>query len=172
MEAHHRRAQLAEAIRQSKQPITGAELAKQFGISRQIIVQDIALLRAQGASILATPSGYIALDNAVTQRAMRVFTCRHAGRDELLAELMAVVDAGAIVRDVIVEHPVYGEISGSLMIATAQAACNLANRLNEPSSAPLSSVTGGVHMHTVEATDEDILNAVEKGLRALNILVD
>ena len=57
-----RRIELMNRLKQENRPLSGAELAKEFGVSRQVIVQDIALLRATNRNILSTNKGYVLYD--------------------------------------------------------------------------------------------------------------
>lgn len=164
MDGRERRAAIKDIICSSDKPITGAELASRFNVSRQVVVQDIALLRSSGVSIVATPSGYIHLPPTSYLRPARVFTCKHDTLDEVSEELMIIVKNGGKVRDVIIEHPVYGEMSGQLMISTEEGVKSLVNSLSKKNSAPLSSVTNGIHMHTVEAASEQVLDTIEQEL--------
>ena len=61
MRAEERRQAIRELLQNSKQPVSASVLAARFAVSRQIIVGDIALLRAAGADISATPRGYVIL---------------------------------------------------------------------------------------------------------------
>lgn len=171
MDATQRRSALLDYIRSARAPVTGADLAARFSVSRQVIVQDVALLRAQGADILATPAGYL-LPAREIRRPVRVLACRHHTPQEIRTELMVMVKGGALVRDIIIEHPIYGEITGSLMLSTPSGVETLLSRLNRPESAPLSTVTGGVHLHTIEADSESILDQIEQKLSQAGILVN
>lgn len=170
MDAAQRREALRAAIAAADRPLTGTELAAQLGVSRQVVVQDIALLRARGADILATPAGYLCPVRGQS-RPVRVFLCRHNTQEQIRQELMLVVNAGGTVRDVIIEHPVYGEISGALMLHLPYQVDTLLARLERPDSAPLSTVTGGVHLHTVEADSEEALDTIEARLHEAGILI-
>jgi transcriptional regulator of NAD metabolism len=171
MDAADRRKKIMDIIGSSEKPLTGNELARSLNVTRQVVVQDIALLRAGGTPIIATPSGYMVLDTIVKPRALKVFTCRHRTPDQAEAELMIVVENGGKVRDVIIEHPIYGEISGSLMLSTPKAVKNLIERLKRKDSQMLSSITDGIHMHTVEAADDAALARIEEKLREAGILI-
>ena len=59
MEGKDRRERLIALLQQADTPISGTELAKQLGVSRQVIVQDVALLRAENCEILSTNKGYL-----------------------------------------------------------------------------------------------------------------
>lgn len=54
MEGEKRREQLIALLKQADIPVSGTDLAKRLGVSRQVIVQDIALLRAVNKNILST----------------------------------------------------------------------------------------------------------------------
>jgi transcriptional regulator of NAD metabolism len=171
MDAAGRRKKIEETIGASRAPLTGAELAAMLGVTRQVVVQDVALLRAGGLPVIATPSGYMMLDKPAKSRALKVFSCRHITPDQAEEELMIVVGNGGRVRDVIIEHPIYGEITGSLMLSTPEAVKNLIGRLRSKDSQMLSSTTNGIHMHTVEAADEETLAKIEEKLRRAGILL-
>ena len=93
-------------------PRTASGLAELFGVSRQVIVQDVALLRAEGAKIISTNRGYVAENPS---RASRVFKVRHTDA-QVREELYLIVDAGGRVEDVYVWHKVYGKISAPMGI--------------------------------------------------------
>ena len=171
MDAAGRRTKLTELIKGAGKPVTGGELAALLRVTRQVVVQDIALLRASGLPVIATPSGYMMLDAAAIRRPLKVFTCRHETVEEAERELTIIVEHGGKVRDVIIEHPVYGEISGSLMVSTPEAVKNLVERLKHRNSMMLTSITGGVHMHTVEADSEVALLAIEASLKKAGLLL-
>jgi transcriptional regulator of NAD metabolism len=171
MDAVNRRKKIMEVIKMSDGCVTGSELSAMLDVTRQVVVQDIALLRAGGIPIIATPSGYMLLDTVARARPLKVFTCRHETLEQAEAELTMIVESGGKVRDVIIEHPVYGEISGALMVSTMEAVKNLIERLRRKDSLMLTSITAGVHMHTVEAADEETLLVIEKKLRDAGILI-
>lgn len=171
MDAAGRREKLTQIIKEAGKPVTGGELASMLRVTRQVVVQDIALLRASGLPVIATPSGYMMLDVVAVRRPIKVFTCRHETVEEAERELSIIVEQGGKVRDVIIEHPVYGEISGTLMVSTPEAVKSLVERLKHKNSMMLTSITGGVHMHTVEADSEEALTDIEKMLREAGILI-
>ncbi len=171
MDAVNRRKRISEIINNSESPVTGSELAGLLNVTRQVVVQDIALLRAGGMPIIATPSGYIKVDAITKTRSLKVFTCRHETLEQAENELMIIVTGGGKIRDVIIEHPIYGEISGSLMLNTPEAVKNLIERLRRKDSMMLSSITNGIHMHTVEAPGEEAFDGIESELRSAGILL-
>lgn len=171
MDAVNRRKKIMEIISMSDVHITGSELAVMLKVTRQVVVQDIALLRASGIPIVATPSGYMMIDKAVKTRPLMVLTCRHETLEQAEEELMLIVENGGKIRDVIIEHPVYGEITGTLMVNTPEAVKYLIGRLRQKGSMMLSSITDGIHMHTIEAFSKETLVVIEEKLRKAGILV-
>lgn len=169
MEAAKRRQEILALLLRQGSPITGGELAQRFGVTRQVIVQDIALLRAAGNEILATPQGYRVMGRAGPRFTRQVVSCHSNRPEEIERELNAMVDAGATVLDVIVEHPLYGELRGWLMISTRQDVRDFLRRLEESRCEPLLVLTGGIHLHTVEAADPAALARVEERLRELGM---
>lgn len=150
--------------------LTGAELARRLGVSRQVIVQDIAILRAAGEDIVATPQGYrLGAGTVAPYRA--VLAVRHRPEQTQL-ELDTMVDCGLRVLDVVVEHPVYGELRGLLMLSSRQDVASFIERVTRSGAALLSTLTGGVHLHTVEALRPDALVRARERLRALGILLE
>ena len=140
MNTEKRREILMKRLREAKQPLTGTKLARELGVSRQIIVGDIALLRAGGAEISATPRGYV-LPRA-TDGITRTIACRHT-LEQTGTELDILVDNGCTVLDVIVEHPVYGQLTGQLQISSRYDVEQFLARVQAHDAAPLSMLTGG-----------------------------
>ncbi len=169
MEAEARRAEIMRLLRLANAPLTGHELSGRLGVSRQVIVQDIALLRARGAGILATPQGYIIMEEAV-RFPRRTFAVQH-GMDRLYEELHLMVSLGGRVIDVVVEHPLYGELKGMLMLHNEAEVRRFSDNLVRSGAQPLSALTSGVHLHTVEASDEQVLEAIEKELDRVGLLL-
>ena len=73
-----RREKLLSMLAKSKEPIAGAEMAKQLSVSRQVIVQDIALLRAADNNIVSTNRGYVLLKPGKCER---IFKVRHTAEE-------------------------------------------------------------------------------------------
>lgn len=168
--SHNRRAAILQLLSHRHQPVTGADLAQRFGVSRQVIVQDIALLRAQGAAIVATPRGYLYGDISTTAVFTRRLACRHTP-SQTRSELIAMVEAGCRVVDVIVEHPLYGEIRGLLLLNTLADVEDFINRYQNQEAQLLSSLTEGVHLHTLEASNRSAIEEAEDRLHHLGILL-
>ena len=168
MEAAERREQIRQLLCQSKRPISAAALAGRFGVSRQIIVGDVALLRTAGASIDATPRGYV-LPRA--EGLLRTLACRHSAED-LERELDIMVDNGCTVVDVSVEHPIYGQLTGQLHLSSRYDVGEFVRRVGEPGAQPLSLLTGGVHLHTLRCPDEAAFQRVRDALARAGLLVE
>lgn len=165
MDAENRRSQLLELLQHSSTPLTGSSLAKQFGVSRQVIVTDVAILRAEGHDVLATPQGYI-IPSQVPAAATRTVAVKH-GSDphQIEDELNLIVDNGGRVRDVIVEHPLYGELRGLLMLKSRRDVKEYLERMQATGAEPLLVLTEGVHLHTLEADDTKTLQDIELRLK-------
>jgi len=169
LDAHARRELILQCLSQSAEPVTGHDLSLQLGVSRQVIVQDVALLRAQGVDIVATPRGYVMAQKAVPGRAQAVVACTH---DECSVEreLMLVVQHGGEVLDVTVEHPLYGQITGVLMLKTPDDVKQFVSELKRSGAGLLSSLTRGVHLHTIRARDSRTLTTILSSLAAEGFL--
>ena len=164
-----RRARLLDCLRQADRPLTGGELAALLGVSRQIIVQDIAVLRARGAAITATPRGYQLASPATGLRAM--VAVRHTPA-QTADELFALVDAGVEVIDVIVDHPLYGELRGNLRLASRADVEQFLDAVSRTRAHLLSELTDGLHVHTLEARSLEALERARNALRTRGYLIE
>ena len=171
MNTEERRNRLLERLKEAEQPLTGTKLSREFAVSRQIIVGDISILRAQGVQVFATPRGYILPKQQAVPSRMVPLVCRHDA-EGMERELLAVVDNGGAVLDVIVEHPLYGPIRGDLLLENRRDVRAFLLKMKKCQANPLLVVTGGVHIHTVRVPDEDTLQAICADLRGLGILVE
>ena len=167
MKAEERRSALAEALQTSKTALSGAYLAKTFGVSRQIIVQDVAMLKASGYEILSTHRGYVLQK---TPHYERVFKVRHT-KNETEDELTAIVSLGGVVVNVYVWHRVYGKIEAMLNIFSMHHVKQFIEGVRSGRSTELMSITDGYHYHTVRADSEEILDRIEKMLTERNYIV-
>lgn len=167
MNATQRRTALLERLSQTAAPVSASALAREFSVSRQIIVGDIALLRAGGAAIDATPRGYL-LRQADRQITRTIAVC-HTG-EQTAQELNICVDNGCTVLDVIVEHPLYGQLTGQLQIASRYDVQQFIEQSRE--ATPLSMLTDGIHLHTLLCPDEAAYKRVCEQLRAAGILLE
>ncbi len=170
--AQERRNKLLEILRQAKNPIIGSELAEKFDVSRQVIVQDIALLRAGGKNILATSQGYIFPESRNLDMVRTKIACKHNGESEVEDELMTIVNYGAKIVDVIVEHPLYGELNGLLMIKSVEDVKKFMQRYREEKATLLAELTGGVHLHTIEAINKEVIKRLKNVLKEKGYLLD
>ncbi|MBR4953806.1 MAG: transcription repressor NadR [Oscillospiraceae bacterium] len=151
MTANERRKKIFETLSNTSAPVSASTLATQLDVSRQVIVGDIALLRASGTSVSATPRGYVL--ESEKGGLVRTIACVHTF-DKLEDELNVIVDNGCEVLDVIVEHPVYGQMKGELRLASRYDVGCFVTKLQSTSAPPLSTLTNGVHLHTVRCPDE------------------
>ena len=169
MDAAGRRQKIREMLERADHPISATAMAARLGVSRQIIVGDVALLRAGRAEIAATPRGYMLRRGA--EGLVRTVACRHSAV-EMAAELNAVVDQGCAVLDVIVEHPVYGQLTGSLQLRSRYDVEQFIHRCQGAGAAPLSLLTEGIHLHTLSCPDEERYQAELEALGRLGILLE
>jgi uncharacterized protein len=164
-----RRHRIVEWMRTHGAPVSGGELADHFRVSRQCLVQDMAILRAGGEEILATPRGY-SLPKLKEQMHRAVIACKHAP-ERTKEELQLLVDYGVKILDVIVEHPVYGELKGSLMLESRADVQDFLERMTATRASLLSTLTKGVHLHTVEASRPEMITRAKAELRSRGILL-
>ena len=161
MNADKRREAIVQLLLENNEPIKGTKLSEIFNVTRQIIVKDIAILRAKGSNIIATPDGYMI--NNMNERFREIIVVNH-GESDMVKELEIVVKYGGIIEDVIVEHPLYGEIRGNLMIKNLNDLNRFNNDLKKIKAKPLSVLTDGMHLHTISADSKENLNLIKKEL--------
>ena len=169
MDAVQRRAALSDYLSQAAGPVSASVLAARFSVSRQIIVGDIALLRAGGLDIAATPRGYLL--PRPTPGLTRQLACVHRPED-MGRELELMVDNGCTVLDVIVEHPVYGQLTGQLQISSRYDVGQFVQRCRRQEAAPLSQLTEGIHLHTVACPSQEAYDRVRESLSKLGFLLE
>ena len=169
MDAAARRAAILSRLEQTDHPVSAAALAREFAVSRQIIVGDVALLRAGGADIAATPRGYVLPRDSAAL--LRTVACVH-DREGMARELEIMVDQGCQVVDVVVEHPIYGQLTGPLQLASRYDVAQFLARCSQPDARPLSELTEGIHLHTLSCPDEAAFDRVRQELRRLGILLE
>lgn len=172
MEGDTRRKKIIEILQQESRPISGSEIAKRVGVSRQVIVQDIALLRTSYENIFSTNRGYLLYERDSKEKcARRVVKVKHQ-KEDIVRELDIVVDAGGQVVNVIVEHEIYGPLTGELMIRNRADVRNFMRRVEEHQTKPLTDLTGGVHFHTLEAENEEMLDEIVKQWKEAGFLIE
>ena len=186
MSAETRRSQLLASLREATSPLSGGKLAKRLGVSRQVIVGDVAMLRAAGHDIVSTARGYVLArppareaggtrEGAPTQaerlgrRATRTVRVHHT-EAQTSDELFTVLESGGSILDVTVEHRVYGRISAHLGISTRADALRFLAEIEAGESAPMLAMTGGDHLHTIAADSETTLDRIERALDAKGYL--
>ncbi len=168
MTSAERRNRILELMKSSPAPLSGGALGKETGVSRQVVVQDIALLRTEGYPIVATARGYY-LD--VSADPVRLFKVRHTS-EETEEELTAIVDLGGCVIDVMVNHRIYGKMTAPLNIKNRRDVQNFMRDIRSGKSVPLLNVTSGWHYHNIAAEQEEILDEIETMLRERGFLAE
>ena len=164
MTGSKRRNHILQMLKQQGSPLSGTALAKACGVSRQVIVQDIALIRAEHRGILSTNKGYLYRpDSAGNTQPKRVFFVKHT-TEQVLDEFLTVTELGGTVLDVAVEHELYGQIRVDLLIENSADARDFADRLAVCRDNPLKVLTDDCHCHTIAAPSEKLLDLIEKEL--------
>ena len=169
MKASDRRNKIEEYLKEKSEPVSATFLAEKFSVSRQIIVSDIALLRASGIEVLATPRGYVLSTDEIGTRHRIV--CEH-DPSKTEEELQIIVDFGCRVIDVTVEHPIYGELTGRLDISSRYEISQFIEKLKKESAHSLLELTDGVHLHTIECPSEEVFKEVKTALKKAEILCE
>ena len=168
MTGSDRRQEILKNIKESDRPVSGSKLAKDYDVSRQVIVQDIALLRASGYDIISTNRGYVLEGQTCAER---VFKVRHTD-EQLETELCTIIDLGGQVKNVMVNHKVYGHIEAELGITSRRKVKEFLADIKSGKSTPLKNITSDYHYHTVTADSEETLDLIEDELRKLGFLVE
>ncbi len=167
MNAAQRRARILDELKAVQAPLSATVLAQRLSVSRQIIVGDVALLRAAGEAVTATPRGYL-LERPLPGLA-RTVACLHSGAD-MERELTLMVDQGCTVENVIVDHPVYGQLTGPLKLSSRYDISEFIRKVEQNSARPLSVLTDGIHLHTLRCPDEDTFQRTLAALEAAGFL--
>ena len=171
MTGEKRRTEIVRELTNASAPLSGTYLAGRFSVSRQVIVQDIALLRADNKEVLSTNKGYY-LHRGKSEggeRFRRVFYVNHSTEDTL-TEFCAIVDFGGRVLDISIDHDLYGQIQADLLINNRLDAKEFVAQMAESRHLPLKALTDGGHYHTVEAETERQLDFIEMELERLGYL--
>ncbi|MEN1970219.1 transcription repressor NadR [Lentibacillus sp. N15] len=167
-----RRQLILSWLKESDQPLSGKLLATKTNVSRQVIVQDVSLLKAAGEPIVATSRGYVYFqESANTKSCATVIAVCHQEVDTA-NELYTLVDYGVTVKNVMVEHPIYGDLTGSLMLKNRRDVDVFIRELKTKEASLLSELTGGVHLHTIEAETEQQLREAKAALRTAGYLLE
>ena len=170
MNTKERREDIKKLLNRSNSPLKGIEIANRYGVSRQVIVQDMAILRAEGIDIVSTSRGYVIL-KPKNSKIVKTIATKH-GHSDMRDEMEIILRNGGKILNVIVEHSVYGELIGNINIGTEEELdafmTLMGNRMNEP----LSFLTDGLHLHTVEVESIEDYNNIIKGLEEAGYLVE
>jgi uncharacterized protein len=167
-----RRTLLLDILKSSTEPITGGELAALTNVSRQVIVGDITLLKARNEPIIATSQGYLYMHtSSPTVLAERTIACSHSP-EETEEELYILVDQGVTVKDVRIEHPVYGDLTASIMVSNRREVKQFMEKIKSTNAGYLSELTEGIHIHTIAAQSERALDEAEAAMEKAGYLID
>lgn len=160
MKASARREKILARLEGLSYPISATALANELGVSRQVIVGDIAILRAEGKSILSLARGYMLEKKTFSERALKLY---HSDED-VEKELNLIVDHGAEVVDVFVYHRSYGLLRARMDIKSRLDVARFLDDIKSGKSSLLKNVTSGYHYHTIRADSERTLDLVEGAL--------
>ena len=162
-----RREEILNTIKTSEGPISGKALAAKYDVSRQVIVQDIALIRASGIDVISTNRGYIVSGKGSSDR---IFKVKHTDA-ELEEELFSIIDLGGKVKNVMINHKVYGHMEAELNIDSRRKANEFIADIKSGKSSPLKNITSDYHYHKVQADSEETLDLIEEKLKEKGFLV-
>lgn len=166
-----RRNWILDLLKESGVPITGSDLAAKTNVSRQVIVGDITLLKAKNEPIIATSQGYMYLKGSTPVTLVeRTIACLHSP-ERAEEELNLLVDHGVTVKDVKIEHPVYGDLTASIMVSNRQDVKQFMKKVLTTKASFLSELTEGIHLHTITASSEEALDKAENALMMANFLI-
>lgn len=167
MNAAQRRGGILDALRCADGPVSATTLAARLSVSRQIIVGDVAILRAGGADISATPRGYVL--GSDSPGLLFTVACLHSA-DDMERELNLMVDNGCVVLDVVVEHHLYGQLTGPLQLSSRYDISQFIQKVSESNAKPLSDLTHGIHLHTLRCPDQATFLRTRDALAAAGFL--
>lgn len=171
MTGEMRRMKILDVLKSQHTPVSGTALAKQFHVSRQVIVQDIALMRAENHWILSTNKGYVYRTEELDDtQPKRVFWVKHS-TEQVLDEFMTVLELGGKILDVAVEHELYGQIRVDLLIETVHDAHDFVAKLAKCKDNPLKILTDDCHYHTITAPSEKLLDLIERELSEKGLML-
>ena len=166
MSGQERREQIVQLLSTRDKALSGSYLASELDVSRQVIVQDIALLRANGMNILSTNRGYVLYQ---PKECSRVFKEHHSDA-ETEEELFLIVDCGGTVKDVFVYHRVYGTVRAEMNIRSRRDVSRFLEDIRSGKSSLLKNITSGYHYHTVTAASEEVLDQIQEMLQEKGFL--
>ena len=166
MNTAQRRTEILKLLQQEEKPVAARAMASQFGVSRQVIVQDMAVIRAATPGILSTTRGYVIQQDS---SCVREFKVRHES-DQTAEEMNLIVDCGGRICNISISHRVYGRVSAEMDIRSRQDVNEFIQAINSSRSTVLSSATSGYHYHLVEAASEERLDLIEEQLKKAGFL--
>lgn len=171
LDGERRREEIIRLLDGSRSPVSGTELARRLKVSRQVIVQDVALLRAVNKNILSTNKGYLLFEPGRESGECRKTLCVRHTTEQVLEEFYGIVDLGGKILDVVVEHELYGQIAVDLIIASRQDAEEFYQKMRENRAKPLKELTEDVHYHTIVAKDAASMERIERVLEEKGFLL-
>lgn len=173
MTQEERRAEIVSLLQEAAAPLTGSHLSAVLGVTRQIIVGDVAVLRARGEQIVATPRGYFIYQAKSQSLHHSTIAVRHGGDHETIAhELNLIVDLGGTILDVTVEHPLYGEITANLQLSSRADVAQFVAKMQELQAEPLLVLTDGYHLHRLETSTGEAMAIIRDALRQAGYLAE
>lgn len=169
MDSETRRQKIIELLMKQEEPVSGSQLAEQFGVTRQVIVKDMGMIKASGRPLLATAKGYLLQKEAdgLCRREIRV--CH--SREQIGDEMRRIVDLGGYILNTHVDHPIYGSVGESLRIKSRKDIQNFLAKTEETGCMPLLALTNGIHSHTIAAEDEQTLDEIREELQKAGYLL-
>lgn len=167
MTGEERRALIIDLIKKNDKPISGTKLAETCQVSRQVIVQDVALIRASGYDIMSTNRGYVIQEQKSFRRTFKV---QHT-EDQVKEEMNSIVDLGGKMLNVSVNHKIYGRMEAELNVGSRKKVKEFMDDIRSGKSSPLMKITSNYHYHLVEAESEEILDEIESMLEGKGMLI-
>lgn len=172
MSSARRQELIINSLKESSRPITGSEFSSKTNVSRQVIVQDVSILKAKNEPIIATSQGYIYLKKDADEDVkLQIIAVKHTP-EQTRTELNIIVDHGVTVKDVKVEHAVYGDLTASVLVSNRTEVNQFVKKIEEKNATYLLSLTDGIHLHTLAADSLDKIEAACKDLSLAGILLD
>ena len=171
MLGEERRIEILNLLKKQNGPITGTDLAKHTKVSRQVVVNDINLLKARNEPIVATSQGYLYMKEQGTTLFERKIVCMHTA-SETREEMYTIVDCGVTIKNVMIEHAVYGEITASLLVSNRLEVDIFLEKVEQTKANLMSTLTNGTHLHVIAAPSEDLLDKAVASLREKGFLVE
>lgn len=167
-----RRKEIIAYLSSRTEPVNGTELARRFGVSRQVIVQDVALLRAENREILSTNKGYVMYQPASFRSSQTAVILVQHSAEQTFEEMQAIVEYGGRMLDVFIDHDLYGQIRADLVINDLKDAEDFCRKMRHSDSRPLKELTGACHYHTISAPSEKVIGLIKKELKGKGFLLD